>query len=57
MAGTITITLVGVFRVETLKAGVDGQNVVADDAASQTATMIYVPTGQGDIAVFKEARA
>ena len=30
MAGTVTITLVGVFNVAALKAGVDGQEIKSD---------------------------
>jgi len=55
--GDVTMTLVGVYATEDLKAGVDGQNVGTQDAASQTATLHFVGIGNGQVAVYKEARA
>jgi hypothetical protein len=55
--GDITLTVVGIFTQQTIKAGVDGQNVGTQDAASQTATIKYVPLEHGQILVLKEARS
>jgi len=55
--GDVTMTLVGIYATEDLKAGVDGQNEGTQDWASRTADLVFVGIGNGQIAVYKRARA
>ena len=56
-AGDVTLTVIGVYDDTTIAAGVTGANVGTQDAASQTATIVYIPLAGGQVLVCKEARS
>lgn len=53
--GTVTLSVIGLFRDSTIVAGVNGVNV--GSASSLSSNLIYVPMGFGQILVLRETRS
>lgn len=54
--GDVLVTKVGVFKDTTVKAGVDGQNVVAQTENNKQATIHFISLPSGQVLVLKELR-